>query len=90
MSALTIQPFDQRHPIIVNPCEIRAGDWMRDLGRLRRVESVETVDDQASVGMLISVRFEDGVDGQFGTLTVCEGIAVTVWRTPSGNDHRAC
>lgn len=81
MSVLTIQAFDQRHPIIVNPCEICAGDWMRDLGRLRRVEAVEIVDDQASVGMLVSVRFEDGVDGQFGTLSVCEGVMVTVWRT---------
>ena len=85
MSSLTIQAFDQRHLIIVNPCEIRAGDWMRDLGRLRRVEFVETVNDQASVGMLVSVRFEDGVDGQFGTLSVCEGITVTVWRTLLGS-----
>ena len=85
MSALTIQAFDQRHPIIVNPCEIRVGDWMRDLGRLRRVEAVEIVDDQVSAGMLVSVRFEDGVDGQFGTLSVCEGITVTVWRTLLGS-----
>ena len=81
MSVLTIQAFDQRHPIIVNPCEIRAGDWMRDLGRLRRVEAVEIADGQASAGMHVSVRFEDGVDGEFGTLSVCEGITVTVWRT---------
>ena len=85
MSALTIQAFDRRHPIIVNPCEIRAGDWMRYLGRLRRVESVETADDQASAGTVVSVRFEDSVDGQFGTLSVPEGIKVTVWRTPLGS-----
>jgi hypothetical protein len=85
MSALTIQAFDQRHLIIVNPCEIRAGDWMRDLGRLRRVESVETADDQASAGTVVSVRFEDGLDGQFGTLSVCEGVTVIVWRTPLGS-----
>ena len=85
MSALTIQAFDRRHPIIVNPGEIRAGDWMRDLGRLRRVESVETEDDQVSAGTRVSIRFEDSVDGEFGTLSVPEGIAVTVWRTSLGS-----
>jgi hypothetical protein len=82
MSALTIQALGQGHPTIVNPCEIRAGDWMRDLGRLRRVESVEIGDGHARAGMIVSVQFEDGVDGQFGTLSVCPDVTVTVWRMP--------
>jgi hypothetical protein len=82
MSAPTIQAFGQRHPIIVNPREIRVGDWMRDLGRLRRVESVEIGDGHDSAGMIVSVQFEDGVDGRFGTLSVCPGVKVTVWRMP--------
>jgi len=78
MATRTIQAFDHRQPVIVNPSEIRPGDWMRDLGTLRQVESVETTDDQTLPGTLI--RFADAVDGQYGTLSVREGVKVTVWR----------
>lgn len=75
MAAPTIQAFDQRHPIIVGPTEIQPGDWLRDLGTLRRVETVE------QSGAAVSVRFAGGVDGQFATLSVPEDVPVTVWRT---------
>ena len=74
MSAPTIHAFDRR-PMIVDPAEIRPGDWLRDLGMLRRVESVD------DSGPAVSVRFAGGVDGQFATLSVPEDVAVTVWRT---------
>lgn len=87
MSAPTIQAFDQRHPTIVEPSEIRPGDFMRDLGTLRRVESVETPADTRSV----SVRFEGGIDGLYGTLSVPGDVPVTVWRTPppQGSESRS-
>lgn len=77
MTAQTIQAFDGRRPVIVNPSEIKEGDWMRDLGRLRQVESAE-----ASANRLgaVLVRFADGEDGRYATLSVPEAVAVTVWR----------
>jgi hypothetical protein len=82
MTAQAIQAFDHWHPISVNPSEIRPGDWMRDLGTLRQVETVQTASDQRTQGALTAVRFVNGVDGRFGTLSVPEGVKVTVWRTP--------
>jgi hypothetical protein len=77
MEAPTIQVFDQRRPVFVEPSEIRAGDWMRDLGTLRQVESVETADGPARG---VAVRFVGGVDGAYATLSVHEGVSVAVWR----------
>ena len=82
MAAQAIQTFDHRHPIIVDPSEIRPGDWMRDLGTLRQVESVQATDLQPTQGSHAAVRFVDGVDGRYGTLSVPEDVKVTVWRTP--------
>lgn len=81
MATQAIQAFDHRHPVIVDPSEIRAGDWMRDLGTLRQVESVEATDDTSTQGKPTSVRFADGVDGWYSTLSVPRGVKVTVWRT---------
>jgi hypothetical protein len=78
MAAPMIQTFDERRPVIVELSEIRAGDWMRDLGTLRQVESVEEADDPCAQG--VCVRFVDGVDGRYATLNVKHGVAVTVWR----------
>lgn len=75
------QTYERRHPIIVNPAEIRVGDWMRDLGKLRQVESVETTDNSALHGATYSIRFSGGVDGDYATLTICEGVTAIVWRT---------
>lgn len=78
MAAPTIQAFNQRHPLIVEPADIRAGDWMRDLGTLRQVESVNAPADPLARG--VSVRFVDGVDGKYATLSVPGDVPVTVWR----------
>ncbi|HTJ71452.1 MAG TPA: hypothetical protein VL551_28175 [Actinospica sp.] len=73
MSPTVLHAFD-RHPMIVGPTEVRPGDWLRDLGTLRRVEAVETS------GSGVSIRFAGGVDGQFATLSVPGDVPVTVWR----------
>src|SRR6185503_14189417 len=77
-----VQTFDSRQPVIVPSSEIRVGDWLRDLGKLRRVERVHITDDTISPNRVVSVAFEDGADGRYGTLSVREAIPVTVWRYP--------
>jgi len=83
MTAPAVQTFDSRQPMIVNPSEIRPGDWVRDLGKLRMVESVETTSERIAPGIAANVRFVDDEDGRYGTLSVPEGIEVTVWRAPA-------
>lgn len=85
--APVVHTFDHRQPVIVPSAEIRAGDFLRDLGRLRRVEHVSITDDTISPNRVVSVAFEDGIDGRYGTLSVREAIPVTVWRYPP---RRAC
>jgi hypothetical protein len=74
-----IHTFDGRQAVLVDPSEIRVGDWMRDLGRLRQVEAVEESSDSPVAGTL--VRFSDAADGPYTTLSIpAGGITVTVWR----------
>lgn len=74
---MSIQPLDGRRAVLVDPGEIQAGkDSMRDMGRLRIVESVEA----STVAGSILIRFSDVGDGQFSTLSVPENVTVTVWR----------
>lgn len=75
MAEQAIQTFDGWQPIIVNPSEIRPGDFMRDLGRLREVESVETFSGPCAQG--VSVRFVGGTDGRYASLSVPELVQVT-------------
>lgn len=88
MSA-AIHAFDGRQAVLVDPWEIRVGDWMRDHGRLRRVESVEAADFRLSLGVLI--RFSDGEDGPYETLSVPMDVTATVWRVlaETGTANRA-
>lgn len=79
MSIATIQAFDGRNVMLVDPHEIKAGDWMRDLGRLRHVEAVEA--SSSPIAPCVLVRFSDGEDGQFATLSIPESVTATVWRT---------
>jgi hypothetical protein len=64
----------------VRPHEIRVGDWLRDLGTLRQVESVEDLPSAIDSGRIFVLRFvpvpgvEDLVLGIPGT------VMVTVWR----------
>lgn len=74
MSLPVIHTFDSRQPAIVRPGEIQAGDYMRDVGRLRPVERAQTADG------ITSVRLEDDPDGRHDSLTVNETVTVIVWR----------
>lgn len=82
MTAQTIQAFDGRRPVIVNPIEIQVDDWMRDQGRLRQVESIADADSRLASGVL--VRFSDSDNGPYATLSVPNGVTVTVWRKIAG------
>lgn len=81
---MVIHAFDGRQAVLVDPREIRAGDFMRDCGRLRRVESVEAIPVPIALGVL--VRFSDDPDGPFTTLSipVGGGVTVVVWRLLDG------
>jgi hypothetical protein len=79
MADQAIQAFDQRRQIIVDATEIRPGDWVRDLGKLREVESVEAI--SSPCARSVSVRFAGGADGHYATLRVPEHVPVTVWRS---------
>lgn len=75
-----IQALDGRQAVLVDPREIKVDDWMRDAGRLRQVESVEDDDFRLSTGVL--VRFSDSENGPYATLSIPDGVTVTVWRAP--------
>lgn len=73
--------------LTVRPSEIRLGDWMRDLGRLRQVTMVDPLgdgvgcaDDETESSALYVIRFADDPDGDFATMGVWEAFPVTIWR----------
>ena len=77
----TVQTFDARHQRVVPPAEIRPGDWMRDQGTLRRVESVDAIGIAAGSGLLYIIHFVE----QPGVANKALGISslaspVVVWR----------
>jgi hypothetical protein len=78
VSVPTPEPAQGLERVPVAPPEIVPGDWMKDLGRLRQVVSVQPVDDRIPAATL--VRFADGADGDFPTLTIPADVTVTVWR----------
>jgi len=76
-----IQTFDARHQCVVSPAEIRPGDWMRDLGTLRRVEFVDAIGVAAGSGLLYIIHFVErpGVANKaLGISSLAS--AVVVWR----------
>ena len=74
--------LEELHRLTVPPSEIRAGDWMRDLGRLRRIASIEPVEDKVIPSTLYTIRFTDDADSAYPTLGVREAVPVTIWREP--------
>lgn len=73
------ETFDRRIAVLVDPREIRPGeDWLRDCGRLRLAASVEAFVGPLAEGIL--VRFTDDQGGPYATLSIPDGITVTVWR----------
>lgn len=87
MATANIQAPTNTQRLTVKPSEIRVGDWMRDLGRLRQVDTIEALsngikrtDIDAESSELYVLRFADEPDGDFGTMGVWETFPVTIWR----------
>ena len=75
-----IQAFDGRRQLIVRPDEIRAGDWLRDLGTLRQVESVEELPSGTGSGRIFVVRFASAPGVEDLALGIPGAVTVTIWR----------
>ena len=75
-----VQTFDHRQQMIVFPSEIKPGDWLRDLGRLRQVKSVETMEDTLQPETLHLIHFVDEQTADYGSLGVRALTRVTIWR----------
>jgi hypothetical protein len=75
----------------VSPLGILAGDWMRDLGRLRQVEAIEAASDPLAAKRWFFVTFTDKQGSAHSTLSIPDAVTVTVWRTPmeAAGDSRA-
>jgi hypothetical protein len=87
MTTAQIQAPANTQQLTVKPSEIRSGDWMRDLGRLRQVDTIEPVgdgisraDDEAKASELFVIRFADEPSGDFATMGVWEAFPATIWR----------
>lgn len=87
MTKAQIQAPTNAQRLTLKPSEIRLGDWMRDLGRLRQVNTIEPLgdgvsrtDDETKSSPLYVIRFADEPDGDFATMGVWEAFPVTVWR----------
>jgi len=75
-----IQVFDSRCPVIVDPSEIRPGDWLRDLGALRRVESIEEMPYAVGSGRVFVIRFVSAPGVEDLVLSIPGTVTVTIWR----------
>jgi hypothetical protein len=80
MANSVVQTFDRRQQLNVAPAEIQPGDWLRDLGRLRQVKSVEALDDEISPETLHLIHFTDDQGSRSGSLGVRSVTRITVWR----------
>lgn len=80
MTTAQIQAPTNTERLTVKPSEIRQGDWMRDLGRLRQVRAVMPVEAKVLPSTLYLIRFVDQPDGDLGTMGVREVTPVTIWR----------
>ena len=81
MSVSGIQTFDGRRQFIVRPDEIRSGDWLRDLGALRQVVSVEDLPAAGGSGRFVVVRFVPVPGIEDLVLKIPDTVTVTIWRS---------
>lgn len=79
MTTTQIATAHDRRRMQVHPAEIRPGDLMRDLGRLREVERVETLTGGITPTLYL-VYFTDHLS-ELGSLGIRDAAQVTVWRT---------
>lgn len=81
MSAATIHTFDRRQAVIVDPSEIKPGDWMTENGVLRQIDYVDTISVRTGPGVVHIVHFkhQDGVPNLVRGIS--EGADVAVFRT---------
>jgi hypothetical protein len=77
---MTIQTFDNRRQLIVGPDEIRSGDWLRDLGTLRQIESVEMPSAATDSDLLFVLRFISAPGVEDLALGIPNTVTVTIWR----------
>lgn len=77
MSA-TVHTFDHRQQMLVDPSEIRPGDWLHDLGTLRQVETIDTL------GAIYILHFveQPGVQNRALGISGTNANHLTVWRDP--------
>ena len=64
----------------VRPDQIRPGDWLRDLGTLRKVESVETLPAIGSTGRIFVAYFVSVPGVKDLPLGIPNDVTVTIWR----------
>jgi hypothetical protein len=75
-----LQVFGARRPVTVDPCEIRPGDWLRDLGTLRQVDAVEELPSAVGSGRIFVVRFASAPGVEDLALSVPDTVTITIWR----------
>lgn len=64
----------------VRPDEIQPGDWLRDLGTLRQVVSMEELPAAGSSGRMFVVRFASISGVKDLALGIPGTVTVTIWR----------
>lgn len=77
---ISIQAFDNRRQIIVRPDEIRPGDWLRDLGTLREVESAEESPSAVGSGRIFVLSFMSAPGVEDLVLSIPGTVTITIWR----------
>ena len=81
--AAWVQPLgpELRQHALDDPKDIKAGDWLADLGTLRQVQYVDTIGLAVGVGVVHIVHFvqQDGVENLVRGFS--DGANLTVWRS---------
>lgn len=88
MSAAATQPLDGRQAVIVDPSEIKPGDWMSDLGTLRQIDYVDTLGVRTGPGVVHIVHFKHQQGVSNLVRGISEGTSLTVWRALAEEDSR--
>ena len=72
---MTVQTFDSRRPVILDdPGDIKPGDWLEDVGTLRQVDYIDSIDTVFIVHFHVQAGVPHGVRG------FSSGVKLTVFR----------